>query len=79
MRQAVADHAGGEHHPIYLLTDFEGMPRRAEPDKHAALEWFPLNRPPGNVAMPTRIALATWNVALCRKIGDEGHLVVCKQ
>jgi 8-oxo-dGTP diphosphatase len=49
------DAAGNEHWvaPIYLVTEFEGTPRLLEPDKHAALAWFPLS------ALPTPLTAAT--------------------
>ena len=44
--------------PIYLARIVAGEPRVCEPEKHAALAWFPLDQPPASLAVAARDAFA---------------------
>lgn len=54
------DVAGDEHWvaPVYLVTSSSGEPRIVEPDKHAALGWFPLTGLPAPLTAAARTAIA---------------------
>jgi hypothetical protein len=43
--------------PIYLTRRFEGEPRLCEPEKHAAVGWFPIDAPPEPVTSSVQFAL----------------------
>lgn len=45
---------------IFLAEDFEGEPLLAEPEKHAALGWFPLDDLPAPLGRAVPDALALW-------------------
>jgi ADP-ribose pyrophosphatase YjhB (NUDIX family) len=53
------DAAAGTHWlaPVYLVDRFDGEPRLMEPDKHAAVGWFPLDALPVPLTAATRMAL----------------------
>ena len=42
--------------PVYLVTDFDGEPELREPEKHAAIGWFPLAALPEPLTQATREA-----------------------
>lgn len=44
--------------PVFLARQFEGSPRLAEPEKHAAWGWFALDNPPAPLAASARAALS---------------------
>jgi ADP-ribose pyrophosphatase YjhB (NUDIX family) len=54
------DRAAPEHWvaPVYTTSAFEGEPRLVEPDKHAALGWFALDRLPAPLTVATITAVA---------------------
>ena len=54
------DRAAPEHWvaPVYTTATFEGEPRLVEPDKHAALGWFALDRLPAPLTIATTTAVA---------------------
>lgn len=54
------DRAAPEHWvaPVYATSAFEGEPRLVEPEKHAALGWFALDRLPAPLTVATREAVA---------------------
>lgn len=54
------DRAAPEHWvaPVYTTTSFAGEPRLVEPEKHAALGWFALDRLPAPLTVATREAVA---------------------
>jgi len=54
------DRAAPEHWvaPVYTTASFEGEPRLVEPDRHAALGWFALDRLPAPLTAATAAAVA---------------------
>lgn len=42
--------------PIYLVTDFDGIPQIQEPQKHAAFDWFSINALPENCSKSVLVA-----------------------
>lgn len=54
------DRATPEHWvaPIYTAAGLDGEPRLVEPDKHAALGWFALDRLPAPLTVATVAAVA---------------------
>ncbi len=49
----------GQHwlSPVYLARIEKGEPENREPDKLAAVEWFPLDAPPAPLALAAREAI----------------------
>ncbi|HEY1944543.1 MAG TPA: NUDIX domain-containing protein [Roseiarcus sp.] len=50
----------GQHwvSPVYLARIAKGEPENREPDKLAAVEWFPLDAPPSPLSLAAREAIA---------------------
>ncbi|NTU77516.1 MAG: NUDIX domain-containing protein [Alphaproteobacteria bacterium] len=46
--------------PAYEASIVQGEARNLEPDKHEAVEWFPVNRLPDNLTMTTSLAMASF-------------------
>lgn len=50
-----SDPAAGTHWiaPVYLVTEFTGVPALMEPEKHSAFGWFALGELPSPLTTPT--------------------------
>ncbi len=44
--------------PIYLCSEFEGVPEIMEPNKHLGFDWFPINDLPNPIAKAVKDAAA---------------------
>jgi ADP-ribose pyrophosphatase YjhB (NUDIX family) len=53
------DHINAEHWvaPTYTTASFTGEPRIAEPSKHSALGWYPLDALPHPLTWATKVAV----------------------
>ena len=46
--------------PAYLVRSISGVPQNLEPDKTAAIEWFPLSHLPDNLGLAAKAALTAY-------------------
>lgn len=53
-------HNGNYYHIYFLVKHYKGVPTIMEPEKNAALKWFPLNDLPSDMVPIRKMALDAW-------------------
>lgn len=57
-------HSGNYYHIYFLVKDYTGIPSIMEPEKNAALKWFPLNDLPTDMVPIRKMAITSWLAGL---------------
>jgi 8-oxo-dGTP diphosphatase len=59
--------------PAYRVRLVSGVPQNLEPEKTAAIEWFPIAGLPENLSISARSALAVYSKGASHAIDDARH------